>query len=151
MDFENAQCVLAVRLVLPPGMTPPACFWVLCVSSHKELGAADTQLTACDERMLLHLHTPAMCFCSRNLSPWLIACCAALVAEEFMLLQLYADQFKAGEALARVLKTARQKLAKQKSKAGGTEGSQAPTIMTAEAASDVVMVAASALWCTSLP
>jgi hypothetical protein len=70
---------------------------------------------------------------------------AALVAEDFTLLQLYADQFQPGEALAKVLKSARQKESRAAAKGSSQDGSKdASRLMTVQAASDLVMVAASA-------
>jgi len=79
------------------------------------------------------------------LLPPLVLMFAALVAEDFMLLQLFADQFQPGEALAKVLKSARQKAARTKAKESSQDGSKvANEPITAQAASDIVMVAASA-------
>eukprot|EP00878_Enallax_costatus_P030698 GHUV01033475.1.p1 GENE.GHUV01033475.1~~GHUV01033475.1.p1 ORF type:complete len:1023 (+),score=330.57 GHUV01033475.1:219-3287(+) len=67
-------------------------------------------------------------------SPWDDASGPALVAEDFELLQLYAESFQPGGALAKVIKSGRS----SKDKGSG------PQLSTA-ASSDVVMVAASAL------
>ena len=66
---------------------------------------------------------------------------AALIAEDFGLLQLYAESLQTGGALATYLKSYRA-ASKRKAKA---EGSSAEPVMTPGAASTVIMVTASAL------
>lgn len=78
--------------------------------------------------LLVMMRLPDMC-CSIS---------AGLVAEDFELLQLYAENFQPGGALAQVIKAAR---AAKKDK----ESSSSKVQLTAAAGSDVVMVAASAL------
>lgn len=69
--------------------------------------------------------------------------CAALITEDFGLLQLYAESFQTGGALATYLKSFRA-ASKKKAKAKA-EGDKPEPVMTPSNASTIVMVTASAL------
>jgi hypothetical protein len=69
--------------------------------------------------------------------------CAELIAEDFGLLQLYAESFQAGGGLATYLKSYRSATKKKAKEAGGS-ATESET-MSAANASTVVMVTASAL------
>lgn len=85
--------------------------------------------------------THSCCFdsCCFGLSP----ACAELIAEDFGLLQLYAESFQSGGGLATYLKSYRA-AAKKKAKEAGGSATESGT-MSAANASTVVMVTSSAL------
>jgi hypothetical protein len=70
--------------------------------------------------------------------------CAELIAEDFGLLQLYAESVQSGGGLATYLKSYRAAAKKKAKDAGGSSGTDSGA-MSAANASTVVMVTASAL------
>lgn len=71
-------------------------------------------------------------------------CAAELITEDFGLLQLYAESFQTGGALAKYLKSYRA-ASKRKSKTDAASSDTTEASMSAASASTVVMVTASAL------
>lgn len=81
---------------------------------------------------------------TRSCCPHPPPACAELIAEDFGLLQLYAESFQAGGGLATYLKSYRS-AAKKKAKDAGGSATESTGTMSAADTGTVVMVTASAL------